>query len=607
MNDFGKVLPWLVVGAAVLILLFAVMPPISGQGKMNVQEFGSIPVVHQGRMKPLDSAARTTLMTISNRQEYKDENGKTQPAIKWLLDTMAQKESAKRVEIFRIEYPPLLEQLGLPARPLWWRYSFNELSKSFPLILDHAMAAREVMAAKDMKLDSLDLYQQKILELMGHLEKFVEVSRLDAPYMLVPPAENGGHWRPLRQSFEAEKQGAAANPAVQSLEMILSAYHQNDVKAFNETLSVYRKAMEKRFPTDTDRTNFEVLFNHFEPFYQCTMLYLTVFGLCIASWFGWSRPLIRSAFWLSVLTLLVHTWALLARMYLMNRWGVFVMNLYSTAVFIGWTCVALGLLLEWLYPIGIGVIVCSVGGAATTLISHHLADTGGDTLGVLQAVLDTNFWLATHVTCINLGYGATFVAGILGILYILRGVLTPSLDKGTAKALTTMLYGVICFATLLSFTGTVLGGIWADQSWGRFWGWDPKENGAVLIVIWNALILHARWGGMVQARGMAVLSVVGNMVTGWSWFGTNQLQVGLHSYGFSNTLAFGLVVGWALHAIVLGIGLLPLRWWASYDALTLGKPVQIEDTPPSGEQPTGKRHGKRGRRHGDAGYFPGPA
>ena len=76
-----------------------------------------------------------------------------------------------------------------------------------------------------------------------------------------------------------------------------------------------------------------------------------------------------------------------------------------------------------------------------------------------------------------------------------------------------MIYGVVCFATLLSFVGTVLGGIWADQSWGRFWGWDPKENGALLIVIWNALILHARWGGLVKQRGMAVLAVVGNIVT----------------------------------------------------------------------------------------------
>ncbi|HEY7329935.1 MAG TPA: cytochrome c biogenesis protein CcsA, partial [Gemmataceae bacterium] len=364
--------------------------------------------------------------------------------------------------------------------------------------------------------------------------------------------------------------------------------------------------MEKRFPTESSRTDFEVFFNHFEPFYQCTLLYLVIFLLSCLSWFGWSRPLIRSAFWLTALTLVLHTWALLARMYLMDRWGVVVINLYSTAVFIGWTCVLLGLILECLYPIGIGVVVCSVGGAVTTLISHHLA-SGGDTLGVLQAVLDTNFWLATHVTCINLGYGATFVAGILGMIYIIRGVVTQSLEKSIAKALTGMLYGVVCFATLLSFTGTVLGGIWADQSWGRFWGWDPKENGALLIVIWNALILHARWGGMVQARGMAVLSVVGNMITGWSWFGTNQLQVGLHTYGFSNTLAFGLVIGWFLHAVVLAMGLLPIRWWASQNALLLGKPTPIEDTPATAEPPSGKRRGKHSPKRGEAGYFPGPA
>jgi hypothetical protein len=104
-----------------------------------------------------------------------------------------------------------------------------------------------------------------------------------------------------------------------------------------------------------------------------------------------------------------------------------------------------------------------------------------------------------------------------------------------------MLYGVICFATMLSFIGTVLGGIWADQSWGRFWGWDPKENGAVLVVLWNALILHARWAGLVKPPGIAVLAILGNVVTTWSWFGTNMLGVGLHSYGFSNELFYMIV------------------------------------------------------------------
>jgi hypothetical protein len=135
------------------------------------------------------------------------------------------------------------------------------------------------------------------------------------------------------------------------------------------------------------------------------------------------------------------------------------------------------------------------------------------------------------------------------------------------KAVITMLYGVLCFATLFSFVGTVLGGIWADQSWGRFWGWDPKENGALLIVIMNALILHARWGGLVKDRGTAVLAVCGNMITGWSWFGTNQLGVGLHSYGFNSGLSLTMITFWGFQAVVIALGLLPVRFWRGADDL----------------------------------------
>jgi hypothetical protein len=191
---------------------------------------------------------------------------------------------------------------------------------------------------------------------------------------------------------------------------------------------------------------------------------------------------------------------------------------------------------------------------------------------MMQAVLDTNFWLATHVTTINLGYAATASAGFLGVAYVLLGVFTRRLDSAAAKTLSQMLYGVLCLSLLLSFVGTVLGGLWADQSWGRFWGWDPKENGALLIVIWSALILHARWAGMVKQRGVAVLSIAGIMVTVWSWFGTNQLGVGLHAYGFNNALRLLCNGVWMSSLALIAVGLVPLRQWRSYAAMTAPLP-----------------------------------
>ena len=129
-----------------------------------------------------------------------------------------------------------------------------------------------------------------------------------------------------------------------------------------------------------------------------------------------------------------------------------------------------------------------------------------------------------------------------------------------------MVYGIVCFATLFSFVGTVLGGIWADQSWGRFWGWDPKENGALLIVIWNALILHARWGDLVRDRGIMNLAVFGNIVTSFSWFGVNMLGIGLHSYGFMDAAFKWLMIFIGSQVFIIALGLLPLSLWRSFRA-----------------------------------------
>jgi ABC-type transport system involved in cytochrome c biogenesis permease subunit len=181
----------------------------------------------------------------------------------------------------------------------------------------------------------------------------------------------------------------------------------------------------------------------------------------------------------------------------------------------------------------------------------------------MEAVLDTQFWLATHVVCITLGYATTFIAGLIGARYIIQGVLSPSLPTAESKAMVRMIYGVLCFAIFFSFVGTVLGGLWADDSWGRFWGWDPKENGALIIVIWNALVLHARWDGMVKDRGLAVLSIGGIIAVAWSGFGVNQLNVGLHSYGFTSGVVIGVGITWAVSATLMVLGSLPKHLWRS--------------------------------------------
>ena len=201
----------------------------------------------------------------------------------------------------------------------------------------------------------------------------------------------------------------------------------------------------------------------------------------------------------------------------------------------------------------------AIGGAACLFIAHNLLE-GADTMGMMRAVLDTKFWLATHVITITLGYTATFLAGGIGLAWIV-GKISGKVNKSLQKEYERAIYGLICYGMFLSFVGTVLGGLWADDSWGRFWGWDTKENGALMIVIWNAVILHARWGGQVRMRGLAALAVFGNIITAFSWFGTNLLGVGLHSYGFTESGFWWLVGFSGVNFLLICLCALPFPCW----------------------------------------------
>ena len=326
------------------------------------------------------------------------------------------------------------------------------------------------------------------------------------------------------------------------------AYRRGDRARFNHNVDLLADWMAKEQP-NRDQTRVVRVSCSTMSIRSRTAWCCTCWRFCspAGSWLAWSRPLNRAAFYLLLLALAVHTFGLVSRMYLQERPPV--TNLYSSAIFIGWGAVIVALILERIFRDGIGAACAGAIGFITLIIAHHLAGSG-DTLEMLQAVLDTNIWLATHVVAITTGYSAMFLAGMLAIIYIVRGVFTRSLKKETADSLARMTYGVVCFATLFSFVGTVLGGIWADQSWGRFWGWDPKENGAVLIVLWCAIILHARWGGFVRQRGLMIMAIFGNIVTSFSWFGVNMLGVGLHSYGFMQK-AFPWLVGFILSQLAL--------------------------------------------------------
>jgi ABC-type transport system involved in cytochrome c biogenesis permease subunit len=417
-------------------------------------------------------------------------------------------------------------------------------------------------------------YDKQALDQLGRdLQRFDAMGQLEPPLPVPPhhPERSRDEWMRMGEALMEIARGDQPHFSVVAYAKMASAFKAGEATAFNDALRNYRIALGNQFTPELNKAKNEQLFNFLEPFYRGMVISVLGGLFAIGFWFApvsgeWLR---RTSVWLGALTLALLTIGLICRMVLEGRPPV--TNLYSSAIFIGWGVAGLGLLLEAFWKNSIGAVVASVCSFICLIIAHHLSLTG-DTMEMMRAVLDTNFWLATHVVVVTLGYSGTFVAGFLAIVFVVRGFFTARLDGSAAKSLTKMVYGILCFATLFSFVGTVLGGIWADQSWGRFWGWDAKENGALMIVLWNALILHARWGALVRERGLMNLAIFGNVITAWSWFGVNMLGIGLHSYGFMDA-AFKWLMLFAVSQIAfIVLGCLPLHAWKSFRHLPPPRP-----------------------------------
>jgi ABC-type transport system involved in cytochrome c biogenesis permease subunit len=600
--------PRLAVALGVLAVLWSLRPPT--RSGLDLDAFSALPLLHNGRVKPFDTLARSSLLMLRGKQSARDGERKIE-ASQWLLDVMAKPEAADRYKVFMINDPDVLALAG--KRPEDGRfYSFADLAPALEEVRAQAGQAQRLEAAQRDRFQAavvnlearLTLYQrlkntlqaedtedmptelavfssllipgakavqahgrggrydrQALEGLSAFFGRYRFLSRA-AAFRHIPPVsgDNPEGWLSTGDVLLSALKGAQPHPALMHYALLAQAYRRGDEKAFNEAVAEQASWAARVLPKTARRARWEVLFNRVQPFYGGIILYAAVLLLCFLSWLFWPDELRRAAYGLLLLTLALHTTGLAVRMWLEGRPPV--TNLYSSAVFIGWFSVLLAVLLERFWRKGFATLAAAVLGASTLIIAHNLTGSG-DTMEMMRAVLDSNFWLATHVVAVTIGYSSTFLAGILAHVYILRGLLTKSLDKENAKSLASATYGVVCFSLFFSFVGTVLGGIWADQSWGRFWGWDPKENGALLIVLWNAIILHARLGGYVRDRGVMVMAVFGNIITSLSWFGVNMLGIGLHSYGFMDKAFWALAAFAATQLLVMALGSLPRRFWRS--------------------------------------------
>jgi ABC-type transport system involved in cytochrome c biogenesis permease subunit len=578
-----RILPLLILALGLGYLVVSLIPH-HPSGGFDLSSFGKLPVLLNGRIKPLDTVARTSLLQIHESQTIRSGDRQLEP-IEWLIRVVFEPAQADAIQAFKIVNPDVLALMHLSTDDAasGKHFSFEQLHPHVDDLETQAKLANAVEPKQRTAFQSalLQLYGNVVLynqlrhslhdpesrdflsdlhgfekdfaagvaavraQVAGQLydkaaaesiitraRRFQAMNELGLLSVIPPPpgAPDPLVWKtPGASLMDSLDDGVISSSVFMWCGLGHAWSHQEPLR-FNELVTGYRDTLSQSYGSALRKTDIETRFNAAAPFYTGMVFYVGAFIFAAFSLLWWPAELGRAAVSLLVLAAVATTAGILTRMWLEGRPPV--TNLYSSAVFIGWAAVLLCLALEYFYRNSIATAAAGLIGFCTLLIAHHLS-IGGDTLEMMRAVLDSNFWLSTHVIVVTIGYSSTFVAGSIAVLYIMLGSLGSLRSDSLSKKLADMVYGIVCFATLFSLVGTILGGIWADQSWGRFWGWDPKENGALMIVLWNAVILHCRWGGLIKQRGLMNLAIVGNIITSWSWFGTNLLGVGLHSYGFT--------------------------------------------------------------------------
>ena len=490
-----------------------------------VDDFSLLAVQDGGRTKPLDTFARETARRVSGARPFGGESVMGLDPVEWILALLAEPERWQDEVMIRISSNELRTAVALPAARN--TFSFRELAGHRPL-LDAATRVHDKLG-RDERLEPVE---QEIATLYDTLALIQGIFSGQALHVVPHGSTPEAAWLSLAD-LDAMK-APEARVVKERLSALLTAYQAGDRTEVARAASAFRTAVSQlapgAYPSDADLRR-EVRYNALKPFRLAWLLYLLGFLVLLAGFPLATRIVSRLGIAVLSAGFAVHSYGMVLRTLVSGRAPV--TNMYETVVFAAWGAILLALIFEAVYKAG-HFAACA---AALAVISLLLADNVpimDASIQPLVPVLRDNFWLTLHVLTITLGYAAFLLAlGIghlnLGLYFFAPG--RPSL----LKTLSRFLYRVLQVGTLFLAVGTLLGGVWASYSWGRFWGWDPKETWALIALLGYLALLHGRFAGWIREFGMAVGAILGFLLVLMAWYGVNFiLGTGLHSYGFGS-------------------------------------------------------------------------
>ena len=491
---------------------------------MSVLE--QLPIQERGRIKPFSTFARETMLSLYGRTRFSRPNDSK----KWSdMEVMAalwlQPRDWEKEALILVDYQPLRKQLGLDLSKKHFSYQTLVQNEKLREMISEIRQLR----AKNSNAP-LNRLQDAARQVNSRLQLF-ETLILGNIFNFVPhPREPHGPWIPVSscRSYYSAEESNAIESAFQSL---LESFRGGDKTSFlsaSQQLHDCLKSLHSPAFPSASQIALEHLYVRSHPFRWSALFY----GLtALIMGFSWTWRRGYSLAWgVLIVGFVLQVIGFVFRILISGRPPV--TNMYESVIWVSFGIMLFAIIFESIYRSRYLILA----GAPIAVISLILADTQPTILDgsihPLVPVLRSNFWLTIHVLTITLSYAAFALA--LGLGHIILGK-TIFKRETSSPLIEHYLYRALQIGVLLLAAGTILGGVWANYSWGRFWGWDPKETWALTALLCYLFVLHGRIAGWWKGYGLAVGSILCFQSVLMAWYGVNfVLGKGLHSYGFGS-------------------------------------------------------------------------
>jgi len=485
-----------------------------GAATLDFSAFGEIPIQSRGRIAPLDTVARRAVGEVTGRSTYAGRS-----AVEVVLSWTLLPDEWPDLPVIKVEHEPLKLACGLEVERR--HFSLRELAACGAL--SELVAAAERTESNGLKPTALQRQAMEISGRMWTMQSFLYGQALT----LVPSGRSDKGW----SAIGAAGGGQGTVELRRAWASLAAAYSAHDSKGFADAsrrlADGLRAIGDANYPTRRAMA-LEATYNRLHPFRWAwvTMMLAMLCGLTgvYLQRRGWDvvTAFVTAAACVVFLAGFALRWSIAGRAPLSNMYESMTVLAGSVAIF--------GLVFFLVMRQRVVAVVAAGLSAAGLVLADVLPIESAVT--TLPPVLRNTVWLTIHVATIVLGYGAAALS--MGVAHVQLGLMALAPRRvAQARETARLNYFVILVAIIFLTAGIIFGAVWANASWGRYWGWDPKETWSLITLFGYLALLHARYTGWLRDFGMAIASIGCFQLVLMTYYGVNYvLGTGLHSYGF---------------------------------------------------------------------------